>query len=50
MRKIRLGKGFKIKGDKVEKSDAHLDVSARLRRKAARNKPRIVSRAKAGKP
>jgi hypothetical protein len=34
--RIRLGKGFKLKAGKPERSDQHLDVSAKLRRKASR--------------
>jgi hypothetical protein len=35
-RQIRLGKGFRLKDGKPARSEAHLDVSARLRRKASK--------------
>ena len=48
-RQTKLGKGWAIgKDGKLVKTARHLDTSAQIRKRKAANKPRVVSRAKAG--
>lgn len=47
--KINLGKGWRFDKDgKPVRSEKRLNVSARIAKRKAANKPRVVSRARAG--